>query len=159
MHHYLSSGLDNVWLANGYTVHQTPYGSGVSIDDVAGLHRMLALMIANKAGPITRKELRFLRTHLKLSQEGLGKMVGMDAQTVSLWERSRKVPTAAETVIRMLVIGSESGTAEVKKIIDRINTVERLVNGHIVASERKNVWKTTLKPDAVPASAPATAEA
>jgi putative transcriptional regulator len=153
MYHYLSSGLDNVWLANGYTVHQTPYGNGMSIDDVGGLHRMLALMIANKAGPITRKELRFLRTHLKLSQDGLAKMVGVDAQTVSLWERNRKVPTAAETVIRMLVIGSESGTAEVKTIIDRINTVERLVNGHIVASERKNVWKTTLKSDAVPAPA------
>lgn len=96
MYHYTSSGLDNVWLKNGYAVHQTPYGEGVSIDDVDGLHRMLATRLANKDGPLDRKELRFLRVFLNLSQDGLAKLVGVDAQTVSLRARrstrSRRPP-------------------------------------------------------------------
>ncbi|HRD94945.1 MAG TPA: hypothetical protein PLA97_00895 [Rubrivivax sp.] len=142
MYHYTSSGLDNVWLENGYTVHKTPYGEGVSIEDVSGLHRMLACGIANKTGPLSRKELRFLRAFLELSQDGLGKLVGVDAQTVSLWERRTKLPVAAEAVIRMLAIQTAHGTTEVTRIIDRINTVERLVNQRIVASERRKSWKT-----------------
>jgi hypothetical protein len=36
MYHYTESGLDNVWLANGYTVIETPYGKGVSVRDADG---------------------------------------------------------------------------------------------------------------------------
>lgn len=42
-YHYLESGLPNVWLANGFTVHETDYGSGVSIDDVAELHQVILM--------------------------------------------------------------------------------------------------------------------
>ena len=145
MYHYSSSGLDNVWLANGYTLRQTAYGEGVSIDDVDGLHRMLASQLAVKAGPLGRKELRFLRTYLNLSQDGLAKLVGVDAQTVSLWERSKKLPLSAETVVRMLVIQAGKGDTAIGKVIDQINSVERLVHQRIIASERRKSWKTKLE--------------
>ena len=146
MYHYASSGLDNVWLANGYTIRETPYGQGVSIDDIEGLHKMLALRVASKSGPLNRKELRFLRTHLNLSQGGLAKFVGVDEQTVSLWERNKKLPQAAEIVLRMLVIQTYQGDAAIKDVINRINTVERLVNQRIVASERGRAWRTKIEP-------------
>ena len=68
MYHYKECGLDNVRLANGYTVHKTPYGEGVSISDADQLHEVLALAVANKSGRISGKELRFLRSMLDLSQ-------------------------------------------------------------------------------------------
>ncbi len=145
MYHYNSSGLDNVWLKSGYRVHQTAYGEGVSIDDVGGLHRMLASRLANKPGPINQKELRFLRVHLNLSQDGLAKLVGVDAQTVSLWERRKKLPLAAETVVRMLVLEVvKSGTA-ITQVIERINSVERLVHQRIVATEGRRAWRTEVQ--------------
>lgn len=146
MYHYVSSGLDNVWLTNGYTIRQTSYGPGVSIHDIDGLHKMLALQVANKPGPLNRKELRFLRTHLNLSQGALAKLVGVDEQTVSLWERNKKLPQAAETVLRTLVIQTHKGDGAIKGVIDRINTVERLMNQRIVASESGRIWRTKIDP-------------
>ena len=42
MYHYTESGLNNVWLQNGFNIVQTPYGKGVSVDNVAGLHGAIA---------------------------------------------------------------------------------------------------------------------
>ena len=41
MYHYTESGFPNVWLKDGYVVRQTPYGEGVAICDVAGLHEAI----------------------------------------------------------------------------------------------------------------------
>ncbi|TWP39194.1 transcriptional regulator, partial [Xylella fastidiosa subsp. fastidiosa] len=38
MYHYTESGLGNVWLRNGFTVHKTPYGDGIAIDNLPSLH-------------------------------------------------------------------------------------------------------------------------
>ncbi len=54
MHHYVESGLDNVWLANGYTIHKTKYGEGVSIDNTDALHRAIAAKIINSPAPLNR---------------------------------------------------------------------------------------------------------
>ena len=80
MYHYTECGLDNVWLENGYKVHKTPYGKGVSIDDASGLHAVLVAELVKKQGRITGKELRFLRTHLALSQSNLAKCLGATEQ-------------------------------------------------------------------------------
>ena len=53
MYHYTECGLDNVWLENGYKVHKTPYGKGVSIDDASGLHAVLVAELVKKQGRIT----------------------------------------------------------------------------------------------------------
>lgn len=54
-------GLKNVWLANGYTLHDTPYGRGVSFKDVEGLTRAVCLALARKPGKRTGYECRYLR--------------------------------------------------------------------------------------------------
>lgn len=76
MYHYTESGLDNVWLENGFHERNTPYGKAVSIQDVDGLHAILALRITHKQSRITGKELRFLQCQLALSQGSLAKLDG-----------------------------------------------------------------------------------
>jgi len=140
MYHYTECGLDNVWLENGYTVHTTPYGKGVSIDDAAGLHGVLVAELVKKQGRITGKELRFLRTHLALSQSNLAKWLGATDQSVSLWERTGKVPATSDALVRMLVIERSKGNVQVNAILERINDVDRLMNQKIVAKERRKKW-------------------
>jgi hypothetical protein len=41
MYQYKESGLDNVWLKDGYHFHKTPYGRGISIQDTEGLHELI----------------------------------------------------------------------------------------------------------------------
>ncbi|MEW6100412.1 MAG: helix-turn-helix domain-containing protein [Pseudomonadota bacterium] len=145
MYHYTMCGLDNVWLANGYTVYETPYGRGVSIHDADGLHRALALRLADKPGRLTGKELRFLRTHLGLSQAGLAKMLDVTDQAVSLWERTGRVPKSADTLIRMTVLAKLDGDRKIGEVIERISTVERMVSQRIVAREYRRRWTSTVQ--------------
>lgn len=142
MYHYTECGLDNVWLENGYTVRHTPYGKGVSIDDADGLHLVLVSEILEKKGRMTGKELRFLRTHLGLSQDNLGKCLGATDQSVSLWERTGKVPAASDALVRLLVIERTRGNVKVTAILNRINDVDRLVNQKIVAKETRKKWRS-----------------
>ena len=140
MYHYTECGLDNVWLENGYKVHKTPYGKGVSIDDASGLHAVVVAELVKKQGRITGKELRFLRTHLALSQSNLAKCLGATEQSVSLWERTGKVPATSDALVRMLVIERAKGNVKVTAILDRINDVDRLMNQKIVAKETRKKW-------------------
>ncbi|MDB5745099.1 MAG: helix-turn-helix family protein [Polaromonas sp.] len=142
MYHYTESGLDNVWLENGYNVKKTPYGKAVSIDDADGLHELLATELANKAGKLKAKEFRFLRTMLCLSQQSFARMHGVTEQAVSLWERTGKIPTAADVMLRMLVLERLNGDGKITEIINRTNTVERLVNQQIVATETNHKWSS-----------------
>ncbi len=61
MYHYTESGLGNVWLHNGFTVHKTPYGDGIAIDNLPSLHRSLSLALALKPATLSGAEIRFMR--------------------------------------------------------------------------------------------------
>ena len=127
--HYIACGLDNVWLANGFTVKETKYGKGVAIQDVDGLHRLLATHFVEKQGLLTGKEFRFLRIQLGLTQQGLGKLMGdISENAVSLWERKDAVPAINDHWLRMHVIAKFKGNTKVADAIERIQTVERLVH-------------------------------
>ncbi len=127
--HYTACGLDNVWLANGFTIKETKYGTGVSIEDVDGLHRLLASNLVEKEGLLTGKEFRFLRVDLGLTQQGLGKLLGdVSENAVSLWERKDTVPAIYDHWLRMLVIAKFKGNTKVADAVQRIQSVERLVH-------------------------------
>ena len=134
--HYTACGLDNVWLANGFTAKETKYGRGVSVDDVDGLYRLLASNLVEKEGILTGKEFRFLRVHLGLTQQSLGRMLGeVSENAVSLWERKDTVPAIYDHWLRMLVIAKFKGNTKVADAVQRIQTVERLVHQKYVVRD------------------------
>lgn len=146
MLHYKACGLDNVWLANGYTVKKTPYGSGVSVNNADGLHNLLAVDVSKKDGRLTRKEFRFLRTILSLSQKSFADMVGVSEQSVSLWERYGNIPKVHDAVLRTLILDAFDGHGIIKESIERTNLVDRLVNQRRVARTISQRWTTTVRP-------------
>lgn len=152
MYHYTESGLANAWLANGYKVKNTSYGDAVAIDDIDGLHLAIAQNLIEKKGSLTGKEFRFIRTLMGMSQIGIAGMLGVQEQSVSLWERTGKVPKAQDALHRL--IANErlvKGNVGIAEVIERINVVERLVNQRIVAKERGHKW--TAKSGTMPNSA------
>jgi putative transcriptional regulator len=120
MYHYRECGLRNVWLANGYEAHETPYGEGVSIHDLEGLHRAIARGLIAKAGKLTGAEFRFLRQELGLSQAKLATMIGNEAQTVALWEKRGGPPKLADRFIRAIYREQDEGNAHIREMIDRL---------------------------------------
>jgi putative transcriptional regulator len=96
-YHYTESGLDNVYLVNGFERVETPYGKGLSIHDVEGLHRTIGLQLAGQSAQLTGREIRFLRHELDLSQKLLSGLLGVDEQSVARWEKgTNKIPTPAQ---------------------------------------------------------------
>ncbi len=101
LYHYTGCGLSNVWLRNGYKVKRTPYGKRVSIDNLDGLHKVIATAVVNKKAPLSGEEIRFLRVEMDLSQRSLGGLLGKKDQTVALWERGKQdVPESVDYLMR-----------------------------------------------------------
>ena len=141
MYHYIESGLRNVWLTNGYTVKKTPYGEAVSIQDVEGLHRLIGTIIA-KRPKLTGPELRFIRKELGMSQKGLADFVGATEQTVSLWERGRAVPMAADRLIKLAYLETinQGGNVKIKEMIERLNAIDATAFQKLELSKARE-WK------------------
>lgn len=122
---YTGCGLRNVWLQNGYAMKQTPHGKAVAIQDVEGLHRVLAKMITRKPR-LTGAEFRFVRKELDLSQAALARMFGCEAQTIALWEKNKvRVPKLADRMLRLIYQEHAEGNVKIREMIERENDTDR----------------------------------
>lgn len=128
-YHYRESGLDNVWLVNGFERYETAYGSAVSIADVKGLHLSLAKMLVNSPRTLTGAEFRFLRNELDLSQRQLGELINSDEQAIARWEKARTKPVkgAAERIIRALYNEFSKADGTVKMMLERLAALDAVV--------------------------------
>lgn len=139
-YHYLESGLSNVWLTNGYRVHETKHGRGVAVTDVDGLHRSLVGALLGKAR-LTGAEIRFLRKELGLSQRALGELIGVGEQAVALWERKGRMPAAADRLLRLIVAEHARGSTPVRALIARLSAADDGVTERIVARQSAGRWQ------------------
>lgn len=148
MYHYTDGGLRNVWLANGYEITQTPYGEGVSFHNLDGLTRSICMALTRKASPLTGAEFRYIRSAgMLVSQPALGKLMGIDGQSVARWEKTSKVPLWADKLARLLYAAQVNGDEPIAKAVERIKTVERLIKQKIVVRESRGQWRPSLQDD------------
>lgn len=124
MYHYTESGLRNVWLTNGYKTRNIGGEVAVAIHAADELHKMIGKHLARKTR-LTGTELRFLRKEMGLSQKRLGDLVGATEQTVSLWERGRRIPVGYDRLVRVIYLESLDGNVKVQEMIDRLIELDR----------------------------------
>lgn len=101
---YTESGLDNVLIEGIDLVTADDAGVAcVSIPNINGLHKAIALGILTKTTGLTGKELRFLRTELGMTQAELAEIVHREPLAISRWERGEveTIDSNAETLIRL----------------------------------------------------------
>ena len=139
-HHYIESGLDNVWLDNGFTRHSTPYGEGIAVQDVAGLHMAIGRWLLSRSHALTGAELRFLRIEMELTQRSLASMLGVEEQAVRRWEKTRDKPLAgpADRLVRAIYSEWAGGDGSVRRMIERLVEIDQgePVWGIFVTGER-----------------------
>jgi putative transcriptional regulator len=127
LHQYLDCGLDNVWLAGGFIEVDSPYGPGVAIEDMDGLHRCIAQCLVKKPGPLTGKEFRFLRAELDMSQSTMGLLCGREERTIRNWEtRDEVVEEPANTIIRVVYEQRYTPTASFEGLSKKIRELQAL---------------------------------
>jgi putative transcriptional regulator len=153
MYHYLGAGLPNVYLQNGYELVDSPYGKGVVIHDLEGLHAVLGEIIVSSQGPLVGYEFRFLRTELELSQATLASLLGCDEQSVARWEKgkSKQVNAPAERLLRLLYQETRMGKKKLAPLLERLQKFDSTTSAprKIVARERADNW--TAKSEALAA--------
>ena len=146
MYHYTDGGLKNVWLLNGYIMRDTPYGPGVSIEDLDELCVAICLALAKKSSPLSGAEFRYVRSAgLMQSQAGLASMFGNNEQAIARWEKSGKVPRWADKLIRLLYLSHIEGDTPIAAAIERINAIERAQKQRIVMRAAKAGWVPKLE--------------
>lgn len=142
-YHYTDSGLDNVWLENGYTVHQTPYGEGVSIQDSDGLHKAIGQWLVSLPKPLNGAELRYLRLEMDLTQKSLAGILGQDEQAVRRWEKARKraIHGSADRLLRALYGEYVEGDGSVRSMVDRLAELDQIDSPVAHFCETESGWR------------------
>ena len=142
MYHYRECGLRNVWLSNGYSEQDTPYGPGLAIGDLAGLHHAIARGLIAMGGKLTGAELRFLRLEMGLSQARLASLLGNEAQTVALWEKRGSQPKLADRFVRALWRERAEGNAQIMAMIERLVDADvEDAEGRLTLRQGSEGWK------------------
>jgi putative transcriptional regulator len=143
MYHYKESGLDNIWLVNGYTAHQTPYGEGISIHNTVGLNRAIGQWLVSLPKPLNGAEFRFLRFEMELTQKHLGALLGADEQAVRRWEKYRTKPIhgAADRLLRAIYSEYTDGDGSVRAMVDRLTSLREIEPLSVCFKQNINGWK------------------
>jgi DNA-binding transcriptional regulator YiaG len=142
-YHYVQCGLDNVWLGNGFEIVETPYGRSVKIEQVERLDAAIAEWLTRQPAPLTGKELRFLRLQLDLSQKRLGELLGKEAQTVALWEKSETLNKDVDFMVRHIYRQTAINARQVYvEMVDYLNAMDRTEHQEkITFKETEDGWR------------------
>lgn len=125
MYHYTESGLRNVWLANGFKLHKTAHGEGISFENIDALHREIGRWLCANSPRLTGAEFRFLRHEIDLSQGALASLLGNDAQSVALWEKGKvKVPAWADRLMRALYREHAGENVKIRSLVEKLASLE-----------------------------------
>lgn len=161
LYHYTGCGLDWVFLANGYTRHETNYGSGVAIEKLDDLHRANAKEIISRPEPIAGQDVRFLRSFLQLGQANLGRLLGgskgSPRDRIAKWEadRDKAIPGTADRFLRLFIAGKMTDDKLVKEIVETFEQIDELEHGHrSVFTEDAFGWTTKRPRDGPCTTAP-----
>jgi len=143
-YHYRTSGLDDVYLLNGFDVIEYGDEKAVSIHNIDGLHQVISCTLVHQEARLTGREFRFLRIEMDLSQKACGLWFGMSDQTVALWEKNDRVPQWADAFIRLVYMESLGEDSEVREVLDMLSKIDRAIHrGDIRVEELEDGW--TLK--------------
>jgi len=154
MYQYRESGLDNIFLENGYRVHKTAYGKGVSIQDTAGLHKAIGRWLIALPKPLIGAELRFLRLEMETTQRHLAGIIGTSEQTLRLWEKHRNKalpnnagdPGSADRLLRAIYAEYVGGDGTVRRMLDRLAELDQVNDVRVQFRETNTGWKPRSTP-------------
>ncbi len=145
LYRYAECGLDHVYLANGFTAHDTPHGSGVSIEDADGLHKVIAIDIVSSPARLRGQEVRFLRGQLDLSQHALARVLKTARATIARYEGrpDKDIPGQADTALRLFYAAAAGGNHTAERVVELLREMDEMRHGDAVFRETPHGWMRT----------------
>jgi putative transcriptional regulator len=140
-YHYTESGLDNVYLANGFEFVDGPGGRRVKIKNIEGLHEVIGRQLVKEKKNLSGKEIRFLRQEMLMSQADLARLLEVAEQTILRWEKGKSaIPKPAETLIRLLYREhiKEEGAERIRSKLQQLADLEDKAAGYPLRLRQSN---------------------
>jgi putative transcriptional regulator len=140
LYRYTESGLDNVYLANGFEFADD--GKTVIIRDIDGLQTAIGRALAKQQRRLTGEEFRFLRSELLFSQASLAKVLGVKELTIGRWERGEsEIPVSTEATVRTMFLESLGERKRMKELLEEIADLDDEIDRHsLKMRENKGHW-------------------
>ncbi|MET3925917.1 helix-turn-helix domain-containing protein [Devosia sp. 2618] len=151
-YHYKECGLPNIYLANGYQLETVDGDEYVTIHNVDGLWRAIAMNLVSSQKLLPPSAIRFLRGQMDYTQAEIADLLGVDDQTVARWEKAQaRLPGPADRAIRVFYLASEAsgdeGKEMLKKLVEMVtDLVERdaPLEDSVVFSTHNSHWEPEL---------------
>lgn len=124
MHEFQDAGLTDVFLSNGFLVHETRHGRAVGICKVELLTHSVCVALALRTGKLRGNEFRYIRRALELTQATLASMFGRTEQTVANWEKRNQVPLEASLLLKEMCLRKFGYVDLVQKILNQLGKSE-----------------------------------
>jgi DNA-binding transcriptional regulator YiaG len=101
--HYRRSGLENIYLLNGFEAEEDDGETYVTVLDVDGLHKAIGMHLVTHRKVLAPKEIRFLRKTLDLTQGEMGRLIGQSDQQIARWEKGENnISGPADRLLRLM---------------------------------------------------------
>lgn len=140
--HYTASGLDDVYLVSGWKRVETPYGEGISIKDVDGLHQAIGLNLVRQRKALSGAEVRFLRKEMELTQDELGERVCKSGQQIARWEKAQaEISGSAELLLRVLYLQHLGQHPLLTEIVKQLRAIEDNAERRQVFQPTRDGWQ------------------
>ena len=151
-HHYAESGLSNVILEDVPVADCANCGnSDITVPGLAKLHQAIAQALASSPARLTGEQLRFLRKHLGLTGDELGRYLHTDRSKISKWETGEHpIGPQTDRLIRLLVAALDPSLRDaVSEIAEHLPAIldksglsyELRVNAHTLRSQFAPITK------------------
>jgi DNA-binding transcriptional regulator YiaG len=102
-YHYTLCGLDDIFLLNGFKIHETPHGRGVAIENADELHKAIGEHLVKNRKALSPKDMRFLRKNMRFTQVELGRCLGVTSQTIARYEKgTTEITGPADRLMRFV---------------------------------------------------------
>lgn len=145
-YHYKECGLDTVWLLNGFKEEVDEYGTSIHINNIDGLHKIIAQALVDSPEPLQGKAVRFLRTELDLSQNALGELLGVSDQTIANWEKNklRKSKQTYDYLLRHIYKQNSNQNSSYVEEVSRLKSLDKpdIADG-LQFCEEQHEWKNS----------------
>jgi len=139
--HYKACGLDNIFLLNGFTIHDEDGEQAISFEDIEGLHTAIGMNIIKHVRKLDGKELKFLRKEMEATQGMLATLLGVTEDTLRRWEKGDAINESADRLIRLLYTEHVNCNPKIHELLEKLSQLENDHDGGNFVKTSDDGWK------------------
>lgn len=146
-YHYRASGVDGIYLHDGFEIVDDGYGESVVIEAAEELHQLIGLKLVQERPHLTAREVRFLREQMGKTQIELANEIGVSGQMIARYEKEDQtdVTGPSDRLLRAIYVTHlfpEQQSKIMQKIIHLHMEAETNAKS-LIFSKAENHWTRT----------------